>query len=940
MGKIKTSLLPGVCLLAMNLLCVDVAAKDIYVSSTGDDSQSGTQQTAPVKTIGRALQLVANGDVIHVMDMIDAESGDFFGPNLAMGKSFTIVGDAPGAGLDGGGNGRILQIRNNGTTYDGVKITMKNLTIQNGSGDYGGAMSVGNIDAEFDNCKFINNKATAQAGAIQIEDVGEKNSVTNVVFNRCLFLRNRCDNEGGALYITNNKPGSILNIRIVNSTFYGNTAKGISVIKYTEALDTGSSFEMINCTVKDNTWDEENRNFGGINFAQSTKYVKKKIFNCIIEHNRSAWHDANGDPHTNDLVFNGYTPVLGEGADGDLELAYSYVAHIQAEGAVEVPMKNKCFVNYDLADYTGLATPYDKYIEEMGVLPIYDGEDAATAGNALYLQQLDINTDQLGNKRPFTDGKCAVGAVEKTVPVIPDETKPSYNYTHIIINGQSLSTGHQSWPAISTENVPGNYMMGSQVWINYSNSTTGELNPLVSKVAAPFVNDPHSRVDNNLAECPVVAAANHIKKANPGIDRTITTSVGTSGMSIEQLSKESETTVLYQDFLSALNTAMRNMRKENSTVECPAIFWMQGEFNYDPNPDKGLYPGVPNTTSKNGYKELLIKLKNNMQDDVVRKYGQSYRPVLITYQTGAQYVRDSMSISMAQVEAANEYDDIYCAGPVYQMPDRGGHLDPNGYRWYGEMLGKVYQQVVVEKKDFKPLQPVLIKRGNKANQVIVKYHVPCPPLKFDTNLLPEIQNYGFAVYTGAYNSKQREVISSVEITADDEVTITCNNSLAGKELHIMYASNNVNSVETIPSVNKDATNEREKATWGHNGHGNLRDSDPAKGFYTYVDLDAKNPDGTFVYDHDAGTPSLRPNYEQKGEDGQPLYGKPYPLYNFSVAFYYRIGAEQNEWDTTGINDTVVEADCTDNNYYNLSGQRINKPEKGLFIHKGKVVLKK
>ena len=169
-------------------------------------------------------------------------------------------------------------------------------------------------------------------------------------------------------------------------------------------------------------------------------------------------------------------------------------------------------------------------------------------------------------------------------------------------------------------------------------------------------------------------------------------------MSIEQLSKESETTVLYQDFLSALNTAMRNMRKENSTVECPAIFWMQGEFNYDPNPDKGLYPGVPNTTSKNGYKELLIKLKNNMQDDVVRKYGQSYRPVLITYQTGAQYVRDSLSISMAQVEAANEYDDIYCAGPVYQMPDRGGHLDPNGYRWYGEMLGKVYQQVVVEKK--------------------------------------------------------------------------------------------------------------------------------------------------------------------------------------------------------------------------------------------------
>ena len=89
------------------------------------------------------------------------------------------------------------------------------------------------------------------------------------------------------------------------------------------------------------------------------------------------------------------------------------------------------------------------------------------------------------------------------------------------------------------------------------------------------------------------ATVNHIQKANPGMGRTITTSVGTSGMSIEELSKESETRTLYQDFLSALNTAMRNTRKENSTVSCPAVFWMQGEFNYDPNPDKDCTPECP-----------------------------------------------------------------------------------------------------------------------------------------------------------------------------------------------------------------------------------------------------------------------------------------------------------------------------------------------------------
>ena len=37
---------------------------------------------------------------------------------------------------------------------------------------------------------------------------------------------------------------------------------------------------------------------------------------------------------------------------------------------------------------------------------------------------------------------------------------------HFIINGQSLSTGHQSYPVLSTENIPGNYMVGGEVWTN------------------------------------------------------------------------------------------------------------------------------------------------------------------------------------------------------------------------------------------------------------------------------------------------------------------------------------------------------------------------------------------------------------------------------------------------------------------------------------------
>ena len=60
-------------------------------------------------------------------------------------------------------------------------------------------------------------------------------------------------------------------------------------------------------------------------------------------------------------------------------------------------------------------------------------------------------------------------------------------YVHIIMNGQSLSTGHQSYPVLSTENVEGNYMIGSQVWINYGNARRNTFKPLEGNIASDFL---------------------------------------------------------------------------------------------------------------------------------------------------------------------------------------------------------------------------------------------------------------------------------------------------------------------------------------------------------------------------------------------------------------------------------------------------------------------
>lgn len=220
---------------------------------------------------------------------------------------------------------------------------------------------------------------------------------------------------------------------------------------------------------------------------------------------------------------------------------------------------------------------------------------------------------------------------------------------------------------------------------------------------------------------------------------------------------------------------------------------------------------------------------------------------------------------MAQLEAANEQEDIICAGPVYPMTDRGGHLDSNGYRWFGEMLGKVYYKTQILGEEFKPLQPKRITRveGN-AKQLKVEFYIPVPPLVLDNKLTTPKSNYGFEVYVG----KTRKTIKSVELV-DDCIILTTTTNLTG-DVAVIYAGQ-INS-----------------------GHGNLRDSDDYQAYYNYIDLDGKDNNGKYIFSRDATETTLRPDYEPVGEDGNVIYNQPYPLHNFCVSFYYQLKSDMTE----------------------------------------------
>ena len=110
-------------------------------------------------------------------------------------------------------------------------------------------------------------------------------------------------------------------------------------------------------------------------------------------------------------------------------------------------------------------------------------------------------------------------AITANSPVksVSGQISENTTYQHLIMYGQSLSVGAQSYPLLSVENVPGNYMLGEHVWINYWNSDKSRINPLLGKLAKQnSVGDtdlyPFTRAGTITAECPLYGVVNHLQK--------------------------------------------------------------------------------------------------------------------------------------------------------------------------------------------------------------------------------------------------------------------------------------------------------------------------------------------------------------------------------------------------------------------------------------------
>lgn len=213
------------------------------ISQTTAEAQNLIRVPADTSSIQDAINNVADGGTVEIAaGTYSAPDGAYTNP---AGKAVTVQA-AAGATvtISGGGAHDILRITN-AQRASGKPMTFIGLTFTNGAMSQsflGGVGILGQCEAIFRNCTFVNNSATGgpAAGALYV-------AASVVSLDGCTFANNTSKNGGGAIYASDSR------IYVTNCHFSGNrcdlpghagNAPGGAIFTFNSQLTiSGSVFE-------------------------------------------------------------------------------------------------------------------------------------------------------------------------------------------------------------------------------------------------------------------------------------------------------------------------------------------------------------------------------------------------------------------------------------------------------------------------------------------------------------------------------------------------------------------------------------------------------------------------------------------------------------------------------------------------------------------------
>jgi hypothetical protein len=417
--------------------------------------------------------------------------------------------------------------------------------------------------------------------------------------------------------------------------------------------------------------------------------------------------------------------------------------------------------------------------------------------------------------------------------------KPSFDWVGVVGSGQSLSVGFTpvnlktadptnkmlklgatSFPGTSSGSGgnPGVPVPGTpdKPW----DSTMSDLTavPLVEPLRAESSGYPRPYPINLWGETHHGAMAREITNFSPGYV-TAHTVVGESGMVMTALIKQTgsslgDTGRAYAATLFEAGAFTRLAKAENKTYGVGVVVMTHGESDSDANP--------PNAA----YKDQLIQLMVDYNTDIAAITGQTYKiPMYINQQhawPSAKGKRPVVNNPQWQL-GVDHKDDFVCTGPKYQYPAHpngdGVHISVQGAEMLGEKTAQVFYERAILGHDWQPLMPTGVERTS-TRVVTVHFHVPVPPLNWDTTFdAPATTEWKSGKGFELRSSSANITIASVDISGDD-VTITASSDLPTSGLIVGYA---------LTSQGVQLKNHSKAVRWGQ-----LRDSDPFAGITTKV----------------------------------------------------------------------------------------------------------
>ena len=310
---------------------VQVGTNVYYVDGVnGDDTNSGTGWSDAFATIGKALSVASDYDLVLVADATYDETNlNFNGKKIYLKGVDYHLGGLTRPVIDCQNSGSAFYF-GSGETKDSV---VDNFVIQNGRVEdtYGGAVVCeNNSSPAIRNCVFQGNKAEDTNGLYDYEDGGaisctdsSSPSIIDCTFKNnaalrggavscrdnsspmivgCTFSDNSASDDGGAIFCIDSSSPTI-----TNSTFSGNSTAnwcGGAI-----ACWNSSSPTVSNCTFSRNSADD----YGGAIYCDSSSPT---VSNCTFSHNNVSDYGGaisclnNSSPSITNCTFSGNSCLL------------------------------------------------------------------------------------------------------------------------------------------------------------------------------------------------------------------------------------------------------------------------------------------------------------------------------------------------------------------------------------------------------------------------------------------------------------------------------------------------------------------------------------------------------------------------------------------------------------------------------------------------------